>query len=280
VSYLGVASVLQIVNYPHPALRYASRAITEIDNDLHATVRTMFELMYAAKGIGLAANQVGLPFRFFVLNLSADPEQKDQELVFINPEIVKRHSSIEDEEGCLSIPGVYAKVRRARKVKVRAYDLTGELVEHDANELFSRAVQHETDHLDGKLFIDYLDATAQQTVADKLRVFELTYRQAQSSGAVPADVELIRRLDSMPRPMVNNSELSAADGPDDSANPVPEAREQEHHAERDDYNRAPGASEEEHRAEHDDYANRAPRSGVKERDAERDDGANPVLESS
>ena len=106
-------------------------------------------------GIGLAANQVALPFRFFILNLTADPEQKDQERVFINPEIVKRHSSIEDEEGCLSFPGLYAKVRRARKIKVRAFDLDGNPIELDAEDLFSRAIQHETDHLSGKLFIDY-----------------------------------------------------------------------------------------------------------------------------
>ena len=91
--------MLEIVKYPHPALRYASRPIEEIDDALRSTVRAMFELMYDARGIGLAANQVALPFRFFVLNLTADPEQKDQEQVFINPEIVKRHSSTEDEEG-------------------------------------------------------------------------------------------------------------------------------------------------------------------------------------
>jgi peptide deformylase len=198
--------VLQIVNYPHPALRYASRSITEIDDDLHATVRSMFGLMYAAKGIGLAANQVGLPFRFFVLNLTADPEKRDQELVFINPEIVKRHSSVEDEEGCLSLPGVYAKVRRAKKIRVRAYDLTGKLVEHDADELFSRAVQHENDHLDGKLFIDYLDAAVLHTVTDKIKAFEIEYHSAQNRGAVPSDAEVIRRLKTMPRPTVNNSD--------------------------------------------------------------------------
>ncbi len=247
------------MNYPHPALRYASRAISEIDDDLHATVRTMFELMYAAKGIGLAANQVGLPFRFFVLNLTADPEQTDQELVFINPEIVKRHSSVEDEEGCLSLPGLYAKVRRARRIKVRAYDLTGKLVEHDADELFSRAVQHETDHLEGKLFIDYLDAPAQQSVADKLRVFELEYRQAQSKGAVPDDLELIRRLDLIVRPMVNSWEPFPADGPGDAPAPAPESSEQSQHAERDDdANSSPESNEKEHRAERADDTNRSP----------------------
>jgi len=189
--------VLQIVNYPHPALRYASRPVTQIDDALHATVRAMFDLMYAAKGIGLAANQVALPFRFFVLNLTADPQQKDQEKVFINPEIVKRHSSIEDEEGCLSLPGLYEKVRRARRIRVRCYDLEGNLVEHDADELFSRAVQHEADHLDGKLFIDYLDPQAMRSAEEKLREFELTYRQAQRRGEIPPDEDLVRRLDGM-----------------------------------------------------------------------------------
>ncbi len=151
--------MLEIVNYPHPALRYSSRPVTQIDDELRATVRMMFELMYAAKGIGLAANQVALPFRFFILNLTADPEQTDQEQVFINPEIVKRHSAVEDEEGCLSLPGLYGNVRRAKRIRVKCYDLEGNLVEHDADELFSRAVQHETDHLDGKLFIDYLDTS-------------------------------------------------------------------------------------------------------------------------
>src|SRR3954447_21617884 len=98
--------VLRIVPYPHPALRYPSRPVTRIDYDLRSTVRAMFDLMYESRGIGLAAYQAGLPYSFFVLTLSAAPEQKDLEQVFINPEIVKRHSSIEDEEGCLSFPGL------------------------------------------------------------------------------------------------------------------------------------------------------------------------------
>jgi len=192
--------VLHIVNYPHPALRYPSRAVTQIDDDLRATIRAMFDLMYEAKGIGLAANQVGLPFRFFVLNLTADPEQKEEEVVFINPEIVKRHSANEDEEGCLSLPGLYAKVRRAKKIRVLAYDLGGKLVEHEANELFSRAIQHEHDHLEGKLFIDHLDPLARHALGEKLREFELKYRQAQQDGSIPADADLVRRLESMYRP--------------------------------------------------------------------------------
>jgi len=192
--------VLEIVNYPHPALRYASRPVTEIDDALRSTVREMFDLMYAAKGIGLAANQVALPFRFFILNLTADPEQKDQEKVFINPEIVKRHSSREDEEGCLSLPGLYGKVKRARKIRVRSYDLEGNLVEHDADELFSRAVQHETDHLDGKLFIDYLDPLALRSAEEKIHMFEQAYRQAQRSGEIPPDDDLVKRLHEIMHP--------------------------------------------------------------------------------
>ena len=89
--FARVLDVLQIVNYPHPVLRYVSRPVTEIDDGLRETVRSMFELLYAAKGIGLAANQVALPFRFFMLNLTADPAQADKEQVFINPVITKRH---------------------------------------------------------------------------------------------------------------------------------------------------------------------------------------------
>ena len=192
--------MLEIVKCPHPALRYASRPIEQIDDALRSTVRVMFELMYEARGIGLAANQVALPFRFFVLNLTADPEQKDQEQVFINPEIVKRHSSSEDEEGCLSLPGLYARVRRPRRIRVRAYDLQGNLIEQDIGDLYGRAVQHETDHLEGKLFIDYLEPTVLRSAEEKIREFERAYLQGQREGAIPPDDELKRRLAEMPHP--------------------------------------------------------------------------------
>jgi peptide deformylase len=201
--------VLEIVQYPHPALRYASRPITEIDDSLRATIRAMFDLMYAAKGIGLAANQVAVPFRFFVLNLTADAEQKDKEQVFINPEIIKRHSSVEDEEGCLSIPGLYAQVRRAKRIRVRAFDLDGNPVEYDAEELFSRAVQHEADHLEGKLFIDYLEPLVRYSHDEKLRDFELQHRKSQASGKLPPDEELLKRLDSMARPSPDSGPAAA-----------------------------------------------------------------------
>ena len=189
--------MLRIVQYPHPALRYQSRPVTQIDEEFRSTVRAMFDLMYAARGIGLAANQVALPFRFFVLNLTADPEKKDQEQVFINPEIVKRHSSIEDEEGCLSMPGLYAPVRRARKIRVRAYDLSGNPIEVDANDLLSRAIQHETDHLEGKLFTDYLELGGKNAIGERLQGFERDFRKAQREGEYPSDEEIVKQLDAM-----------------------------------------------------------------------------------
>lgn len=186
--------MLKIVTYPHPALRYDSSPVRQIDDALREQVRAMFDLMYENRGIGLAANQVAIPRRFFVLNITGDPARKDEERVFINPEIVKRHASVEDEEGCLSFPGLYGKVQRARRIRVRAFDLEGNEVQLDAEDLFSRAVQHETDHLHGRLFIDYFDPRTREATADKVRELELQFRQAQASGEYPADEEIGRRL--------------------------------------------------------------------------------------
>ena len=114
---------MQIVQYGHPVLRWMSKPIQSINAELRSTVREMFDLMYSAKGIGLAANQVGLPFRFFVVNVTADPEQQDEEFVFINPRIRRRKGAMTGEEGCLSLPGLYANIERAEEIVVEAYDL-------------------------------------------------------------------------------------------------------------------------------------------------------------
>jgi peptide deformylase len=189
-------------------LRYPSRPITQIDDDLRKTVRAMFDLMYAARGIGLAANQVALPYRFFVLNLTADPAQPGEEQVFINPEIVKRHSSTEDEEGCLSLPGLYAPIRRAKKIKLRAFDLEGKLVEMDAHDLLSRAIQHEADHLEGKLFIDYLDPSTRHSINPRIEGFEDEFRRSQKKGEFPSDDEIRRDLDAMERVVFRSSPVN------------------------------------------------------------------------
>jgi len=153
---------MQILHYPHPALRRKSTPVTRIDQELRDAVREMFELMYASEGIGLAANQVGLPFRLFILNLTADPNEKDQEHVFINPEILKRKGTQEAEEGCLSFPKLYHPVKRFGQITVEAFDLDGNGFELTVDDLGSRAIQHETDHLDGVLFIDRLTDVGQR----------------------------------------------------------------------------------------------------------------------
>jgi peptide deformylase len=211
--------VPRIVPFPHPALRYESRPVTTIDDELRATVRAMFDLMYASRGIGLAANQVAVPFRFFILNVTADPAQRDQEQVFINPEIVKRHSSVEDEEGCLSFPGLYAKVPRARKIRVKAFDLNGQEIDLEAEDLLSRAIQHETDHLSGRLFIDYLGPLAKHSVKGKLREFEASYRKAQAAGEFLDDDAAVRTLDSLTMPSLELAQLGIVTPPP----PPPEA---------------------------------------------------------
>jgi len=137
--------VLRIVKYPHPALRHKSKPLRRVDGELKNTVREMFDLMYLQKGIGLAANQVDLPYRFFVLNPEGDPEQ-GQEYVFLNPVINKRSGTEEAEEGCLSFPEIYAPVKRSAKIVISAYNLAGEEVNYELTGLLARAAQHEYDH--------------------------------------------------------------------------------------------------------------------------------------
>jgi peptide deformylase len=195
---------MQIVLFPHPALRFPSVPITEIGPDLRETVRGMFDLMYASEGIGLAANQVGLPYRLFVLNLTGKREEKEEEHVFINPEIVKRKGSQEAEEGCLSFPKLYGKVRRADEIVVEAFDLDGQGFELTVDDLASRAIQHETDHLDGKLFIDRMSEADQREIMSNVKDFETLFRRQQELGLVPPDVELeveLKRLAATQRPM-------------------------------------------------------------------------------
>ena len=187
-------SAMEIVPYPHPALRWKSRPVKEIDANLRKVVAEMFELMYAAKGIGLAANQVALPYRLFVLNLTGDASEKDEELVFLNPEILKRKGTIEGEEGCLSFPGLYGDVKRAAEIVVEAFDLDGNVFEYNLDELASRAVQHETDHLDGVLFIDRMTETVRKTAEPMLEDFETQYRKAQAEGKFETDEVLKQRL--------------------------------------------------------------------------------------
>lgn len=181
---------MEIVLYPHPALRFKSRPVTEIDAALRKTVEQMFEVMYAAKGIGLAANQIALPYRFFVLNLTGDAAAKEEEVVFLNPEILRRKGTVEEEEGCLSFPGLYKDVKRAAEITVEAFDLSGNAFEYQLDELASRAVQHESDHLDGVLFIDRLTDVRKRECQPVLDDFEVQFRRWQAEGKISADEQL------------------------------------------------------------------------------------------
>ncbi len=185
--------MLRIVKYPHPALRHKSKPLRRVDGELKRIVREMFDLMYQQKGIGLAANQVDLPYRLFILNTEGDPTQ-GQEFVFLNPEIVKRSGKVEAEEGCLSFPEIYAPVKRSEKIVISAYNLDGEYVSHELNGLFGRAAQHEYDHLDGILFIDRLTPAALLQIKQSLADLEREFEGDRQRGVVPDDRQIATRL--------------------------------------------------------------------------------------
>jgi peptide deformylase len=186
--------VMKIVHYPHPALRHKARTVASIDKQLRLHIGAMKDLMYEAKGLGLAAPQVALPFQLLVMNISGDPNQPELEEVFINPVIIERKGLVDDEEGCLSFPGLYQKVKRAKTVKVQAYDLKGQKVEKIIHDLEARAWQHEIDHLNGVLFIDKMGLLGKMASRGSVKQFEREFRAAQQKGEIPADVEIEKIL--------------------------------------------------------------------------------------
>ncbi len=160
--------ILKIVKYPEPVLEQAGEVVTEFNDELRKFIANLFETMYASQGIGLAAQQVGVPKRVTVIDLSQgkDPEQK---LVLVNPTVIHREGKQYEEEGCLSFPEIREKISRAAKVKVRAQNEKGEWFEMDGEELLSRAFQHEIDHLDGILFIFRMSALKRNLNLRKIR---------------------------------------------------------------------------------------------------------------
>jgi peptide deformylase len=188
---------MQIVSYPHPALRWKSKPLTRIDADLKQLVRSMFELMYATNGIGLAANQVAVPLRLFIMNATGSAAESAAEHVFLNQEIVRRKGSAEAEEGCLSLPGLYGQVRRSEKIVVNAFDLEGQEFEMDLEDLEARVVQHENDHVDGILFIDRMTEAARRELDSRIADFDAQFRRQQAAGTIPTDDVLERTLRSL-----------------------------------------------------------------------------------
>lgn len=187
-------SRLEIVPHPHPALRWKSKEVSRIDDELRAMVAEMFELMYAARGIGLAANQVALPYRLFVINPSGDKAEKDQEIVFINPQITRKNGSETDEEGCLSLPEIYGPVTRATKIVVDAFDLNGQQFELELEDLHARVVQHEYDHVEGVMFTDRVASEELQKIQPLISDLEQQFRNRQKEGTIESDEQLRKNL--------------------------------------------------------------------------------------
>ncbi|WP_305046433.1 peptide deformylase [Geoalkalibacter sp.] len=147
----------RILHYPEPLLRQVSQPVTDVDDEIRELARDMAETMYAAPGVGLAAPQVGVLKRLIVLDCARQDEEA-QLITAINPEILAGEGEINEEEGCLSVPGYYARVARRPQVRVRFLNLEGQRVEMDAEGLLAVAFQHEIDHLDGVLFVDHLSS--------------------------------------------------------------------------------------------------------------------------
>jgi peptide deformylase len=158
-------AILTILEFPDPRLRTRAQPVERVDDALRKLIADMFETMYAAPGIGLAATQVDVHRRFMVMDVS---EAKDQPLVFINPEILERDGVQVYQEGCLSVPGVFADVERANHIRVRALDRLGQAFELEAEGLLAVCIQHEMDHLEGKVFVDYLSPFKRDQVRRKL----------------------------------------------------------------------------------------------------------------
>jgi peptide deformylase len=156
----------EILHYPDSRLRTVAKPVEVFDESIRTLVRDMAETMYAAPGIGLAATQIDVHQRVIVIDITPD---KSDLKVFINPQLTDLHGETVMEEGCLSVPGVYDNVQRAERVRVKAMDENGKPFEIEADDLLAVCIQHEIDHLDGKVFVDYLSPLKQQRIGKKLQ---------------------------------------------------------------------------------------------------------------
>lgn len=173
-------ALLPILEFPDERLRKKAKSVESVTPDIRRLVDDMLETMYAAPGIGLAATQVNIQLRILVMDLS---ENKDDPLVLINPELVSKAGTEESEEGCLSVPGFYEKVTRAESVEVRGLDREGQSVTMHADGLLAVCIQHEMDHLEGKLFVDYLSPLKRQLARKKVKKEQRSRTAPASSDA-------------------------------------------------------------------------------------------------
>lgn len=185
--------MLKLLNYPHPALRGKCRPLTSLDESVRTAAARMVELMYKNEGLGLAAPQVGLDYQMIVINFDGDPANKEMELVALNPVILKAQSKAEkaiekDREGCLSFPGLYQDIRRAKAVTVQFYTLDGQLREMSCSGLPARIWQHEIDHLHGTLFIDKMGDVARAASKKWLEQYVEEFEDDKKAGRLPPDL--------------------------------------------------------------------------------------------
>lgn len=186
---------MRIVKYPHPTLRYKSKPVRRVDAELKKMIHQMYDLMYTHEGIGLAANQVDLPYRLFVMNIKSDPTAKDEEHAFINPVILQRKGGMEEKgEGCLSLPDIHGPVKRPKKIVLNAYTLGGDEVTWEMDGMYARVVQHECDHLDGILFVDRLGPAGLLAAKEALQDMETAFSGERQRGLIPNDQLIAARL--------------------------------------------------------------------------------------
>ncbi|BCG62773.1 MAG: peptide deformylase [Methyloprofundus sp.] len=158
--------ILSILEFPDPRLRTVAKSVDEVNAAITSLVSDMFETMYDAHGVGLAATQVDAHKRIIVLDIS---DEKDEPICLINPELIETSGEEESDEGCLSVPGIFEPIQRAEKIKISALDKVGTAFELEADGLLAVCVQHEMDHLQGKLFVDYLSSLKRQRIKKKMQ---------------------------------------------------------------------------------------------------------------
>ncbi|MBN2722775.1 MAG: peptide deformylase [Deltaproteobacteria bacterium] len=164
-------SILPIVKYPEPVLMERSSEVDKITDDLRSFISDMEDTLYASEGVGLAAVQVNKPIRIFVIDPTfAGGTEEDDTIIFINPEIIHTEGEVREEEGCLSFPGVFVPIKRFKKCTVKATDLNGNEFTMEGTGLLSRAFQHETDHLNGKLIIDHIGPLKKKLALRRLQI--------------------------------------------------------------------------------------------------------------
>jgi len=185
---------VKVLTYPHPILKYRCKPIQKINKELRDIAAEMFEAMYSDEGVGLAANQVGLPLQMFVMNSTGDSEKKEEERVFINPVILKKKGKTTDDEGCLSFPGIRADVLRSEYVDIEGIDLNGEVQRFQWSGFPAKIVQHETDHLNGIGFIERLTETAILNIKEELEELQVNFEGDCNLGFIPPVEELFRQI--------------------------------------------------------------------------------------